>query len=81
MTDLSGQAFPVESRLDRGLTKREYFAAHAPIDYDLVVRIFGSQIGHSDSDRAAWIAVWTSLCFEYADAMIAEADRENASAP
>ena len=73
-TENDDSAFPhreYESRpFYHGLTKREYFAAHAPIEYEEVARVFGDEITTDDLGRAAFFAVRALLAKEYADALI-----------
>ena len=71
-----GPAFPVPNDANvngqEGMTLREHFAANAPIDSHAAGAAYGGPIDwHSDSDRAAFFAVWAMLRFEYADAMLA----------
>lgn len=40
-----------------GMTLRDYFAAKAPIDYELAKRIFGADMPHDDQGRASFLAV------------------------
>lgn len=54
-----------------GLTKREYFAAHAPISSADALRCYGgSTMPTDDAGRTAFMDTWAFLRFEYADAMI-----------
>lgn len=80
-----GPAFPVDYlesekkdkgfryRRGGGITLRDYFAAHAPVDFQMALQVFGAQdINLTDDEtRAAFFAIWAMLRTEYADAMIA----------
>lgn len=51
--------------------RRDHFAACAPINFDIVGKIFGGEASVAvDGDRAAFMAVWAMVSFEYADAMM-----------
>ncbi len=54
------------------MTDRDYFAAHAPIDFDFALRIWGDPESNLllDSNRETFLAMWAFLRYEYADAMI-----------
>lgn len=55
------------------MSLRDYFAAHAPIDWDVAMRFWGrGKAPYTDQDRAMFFAVWTMLRYEYADAMLKE---------
>lgn len=55
-----------------GMTLRDYFAAKAPVTFDVVTLAYGGEPSITqDVDRAAFFAVWAMLQYEYADAMIA----------
>ncbi|WP_191569165.1 hypothetical protein [Paracoccus yeei] len=68
-------AFPVtagKSVFATGANLRDWFAAHAPITFDVVMLVYGGEPHITqDADRAAFFAVWTMLQYEYADAMLA----------
>lgn len=56
------------------MTRRAYYAAHAPITLETVCLAFGSdpkltELGR-DATRASFMAVWALMRFEYADAML-----------
>lgn len=54
-----------------GMTLRDYFAAHAPVDYSMACQAFGSTPNlNNDQERAAFFAVWAFMRSEYADAML-----------
>lgn len=65
----NGPAFPVESRVDRGLTKREYYAAAA-------LTGLCASVGANCSDDGL-----AKSAFRIADAMIAAVDSEQANGP
>jgi len=60
-----------------GMSLRDYYAAHAPIDFAFAMRVFGwnddngpSSLTH-DADRISFLCVWAALRYEYADEMLA----------
>lgn len=56
-----------------GMTLRDYFAAKAPVAFGMAVAVWGDdQLAlHDDRTRAAFLAVWAMLHYEWADAMLA----------
>lgn len=53
------------------MTRRDYFAAHAPITRADVVSAFGFEPNlANDQERTAFLAVWALLATEYADALV-----------
>lgn len=56
-----------------GMTLRDYFAAKAPVDFGMAVAVWGDdQLAlHDDRTRAAFLAVWAMLRYEWADATLA----------
>lgn len=81
--DNGGAAFPAHPNKisgyheSQGMALRDYFAAHAPITFDNACNTYGCQPNlNSDSERAAFFAVWAFLRCEYADAMLAERQKE-----
>lgn len=76
-----GAAFPIsresEERFNGGMSLRDYFAAHAPVDAKMALAVWGKDANLAgppadDAARAAFMAVWALLRYEYADAMVAE---------
>ncbi|MBS7703283.1 hypothetical protein [Chelatococcus asaccharovorans] len=58
----------------QGMCLRDYYAAHAPVDYLAAMAVHGGRPNlNNDQERAAFFAVWALMRYEYADAMIAEA--------
>lgn len=57
-----------------GVSKRDYFAANAPVSFDVALRVWGDpEVNlHDDETRKAFFGVWALLRGEYADAMLAE---------
>lgn len=57
-----------------GASKRDYFAASAPVGFGVVLRVWGDPDVnlHDDTTRRAFMSVWAMLRGEYADAMLAE---------
>lgn len=57
-----------------GISKQEFFAAQAPVDFDLVARVWGDPDVnlHDEQTRAAFFGVWAMLRVEYANAMLEE---------
>lgn len=73
-----GAAFPLHPGImpdwtaSTGMSLRDYFAAQAPITFEVVMLTYGGEPHITqDADRAAFFAVWTMLRYEYADAMLA----------
>ena len=54
---------------------RERLAANAPIDFETVCKAWGEKPESlcSDTELRGFFGVWAVLCFEWADAMIKEA--------
>lgn len=83
-----GPAFPSTRKVgsvelaDGGMTLRDYFAAKAPVDFGMVAALWGDdQISlHDDRTRAAFIAVWAMLRYEWADAMLAASEKNEQQA-
>ncbi|MCK5612082.1 hypothetical protein KAR91_59980 [Candidatus Pacearchaeota archaeon] len=63
--DEGGSVFP------NGLTKREYFAAHAPITLEDAEKYLFST-GVKETKFGLILSILADLRFDYADAMIAE---------
>lgn len=56
-----------------GMRLRDYFATHAPVSLADAVTVFGTYPDmNSDTERAAFMSVWSLLRYEYADAMLAQ---------
>lgn len=79
--DDGGAAFPISREQEgwyrEGMTLRDYLAAHAPVGATMALAVWGkdSQLAGPPADdkaRAAFMAVWALLRYEYADAMLAE---------
>lgn len=80
--DLSGSAFPDSLSHEAGITKRDYFAAHArdPIPDDAepqwVSERSGVPVPSDPAHGPHWAAFWAqaeaALRYRYADAMLAE---------
>lgn len=65
-----------EAAFEGGLRRLDYFAAHAPVSYEMALAVYGSsEAPTSDTERAAFFAVWALLRREYASAMVAEIER------
>ena len=68
-------AFPVTAGNNvfaTGANLRDWFAAQAPITFEVVMLTYGGEPHITqDVDRAAFFAVWAMLRYEYADAMLA----------
>lgn len=56
-----------------GMTLRDYFADSAPIDYRVALDCWGAYnpISIDDTTRASFFAMWATLRYEWADAMLA----------
>lgn len=71
---LEGARMPGDYGLAFGMTLRDYFAAHAPVDFSYAMDVYGgrkiSKLPTTDEERAVFFAVWTLLRYEYADAML-----------
>lgn len=75
-TDASGRTGPQSLwGMDgsTGLSLRDYFAAHAPIDWHNARAAFDRQ--PYNDDRAEFYALWVRLRYEWADAMLAQRER------
>lgn len=75
-----GSAFPsgveIEDQFQEGMTLRDYFAAHAPVSFEMACQCWGDHSPQTDDRaRASFAAVWALLRYEYADAMLAERNR------
>lgn len=54
-----------------GMPLRDYFASHAPINFNDVVQSFGVYPDMTKADeRVAFMEKWARLRYEYADAML-----------
>lgn len=70
-------AFPFkdpEFGLQPGMSLLDYLAAHAPIDFNAAVNAWGSENINltNDSEREAFMSMWSYLRYEYAHAMLVE---------
>ena len=79
-----GSAFPVVVQdlskyqvAEFGMSLRDYFIAHSPVTFEMVLRVWGSDSMNlaMDDTRKPFFAVWALLSCEYADAMIAEREK------
>lgn len=78
-----GPAFPLDAYKGlgpwHGMTLRDYYAAHAPVDVKMALVAWGDpKLAGPPSDdegRAAFMAVWALLRYDYADAMLEERKR------
>ena len=59
-----------------GMTLRDYFAAKAPISYEEVEHVYGSEMPTDDVGRTAWFAVRALLMYAHADAMLTERTKQ-----
>lgn len=60
------------------ISLRDYFAAHAPIGFDAALDAYGA----AQLDQADWdpfMVLWAYMRYQYADAMLAERDKDKAS--
>jgi allophanate hydrolase subunit 2 len=85
-----GPAFPITDADRRGKTVvrggmslRDYFASRAPYTLADVGRFHARQWGsdtylNSDERRRSLHAVWAQLCYEWADALLAERQKGGA---
>ena len=79
-----GQAFPIPGCSlpngemqwpEGGMSRREYFAAHAPITFEDAVNLIETADPNTDKERAIIMAILCLMRFEYADAMLAERNK------
>ncbi|WP_404291476.1 hypothetical protein ACD578_05215 [Microvirga sp. RSM25] len=61
-----------------GMTLRDYLAAHAPISFEMAAQVFGDVPPFNDANRAAFLAVWALVRYEYADQMLRERAEDRA---
>lgn len=61
-----------------GMSLRDWYAGRAPIGFNMVCKVWGSDDPAltEDPTRAGFFAVWAMLCFEWADAMLAERGKD-----
>jgi len=83
-----GPAFPSEQHetqdgswnqtFESGMSLRDYFAAHSPVDYLAAMAVHGGRPNlNNDHERAAFFAVWALMRREYADAMLSECSKKS----
>lgn len=69
-------AFPFkdpEFGLQPGMTLEDFFAAHAPITFDMALKAWGDDnISLTGSDLQDFCAMWAYLRYQYAAAMMDE---------
>jgi hypothetical protein len=78
MAGQGAPAFPTTDRVAHlGMSLRQYYAAHAPVSYEMACAAWGDQrpFINDDATRAGFMAVWAMLRFEYAEAMLHEERR------
>jgi hypothetical protein len=70
-------AFPVPNDANvngqEGMALLDYFAAHAPIQFDMVVHCYGGLPNFADEfQRNDFIKMWAALRYDYANAMLGD---------
>lgn len=61
----------------QGMTLRDYFAAHAPVELGTVLKVYGDENADLflDNVRASYMAILAMVRYEYADAMLTEREK------
>lgn len=76
MADSPVMAFPFKDSdfgLQAGMSLLDYYAAHAPIDFNAALNAWGDEaINLTGTDMKDFCAMWAYLRYEYAVAMLEE---------
>lgn len=77
-------AFPFkdpEFGLQPGMTLEDFFAAHAPVTFEMALKAWGDDnISLTGTDLKDFCAMWAYLRYQYAAAMVEEREARHAEA-